>query len=61
MHTIFDTDFQPDDFIIVYEGGEIVYDLSVGDMTNDLKKAYNGYMWYFLDSSLEGAKAIFIG
>lgn len=60
MQTIFDTDFQSEDSIIVYEGGKFVYEGVIADMPEDLKAAWLGFTWYLLDP-VEGARAVFIG
>lgn len=60
MPTIFDTDFQPDDSVLVYVGGRFTYEGTVEDMPEDLRTACDGYTWHLL-APVEGVKAVFIG
>lgn len=61
-NTIFDTDFAPDNKIIVYRCGEQIYYGEVGGMTDVEKCDYEDYDFYLLDEAVEdGYKAVFIG
>lgn len=58
MDTIFDTDFNGDETVIIYCGGTIVYEGIVADIPTDIKRGT--YDWYLLHDC-EGACAVFIG
>lgn len=57
--TIFDTDFQPDDEVLLYEGSQFHWSGKVRDMTESDKKEYDVTTWFLLDES-EGCKALFV-
>lgn len=59
-NTIFDTDFQPDDEVILYEGSRFHWSGKVGDMTESDKKCYDVNTWFRLDEMREGYKALFV-
>lgn len=57
--TIFDTDFDPKDKVLLYDGSEFYWDGEVGDMTEADKAEYNVTTWFLLDK-VEGYKALFV-
>lgn len=44
--TIFDTDFQPDDWVLLYEGSRFHWGGQVGDMTESDKEEYDVSTWF---------------
>lgn len=58
--TIFDTDFQPDDEVLLYEGSRFHWCGKVGDMTESDKKEYDVPTWFLLDEVHETYKALFV-
>lgn len=58
--TIFDTDFQPDDEVLLYEGSRFHWRGKVGDMTESDKEDYDVLTWFCLDVMREGYKALFV-
>lgn len=58
-NTIFDTDFQPDDEVLLYEGSMFHWSGKVRDMTQSDKEEYDVATWFLLDES-EGYKALFV-
>ena len=58
--TIFDTDFQPDDGVLLYDGSRFHWSGKVGDMTESDKKCYDVNTWFRLDEMREGYKALFV-
>lgn len=58
--TIFDTDFDPRDRVLVYEDGEEVAHEKVGDLTREQRRRYGRYDWYLLAEE-EDATALFVG
>lgn len=59
-NTIFDTDFQPDDEVLLYDGPRFHWGGKVGDMTESDKKVYDVNTWLPLDEMREGYKALFV-
>lgn len=59
-NTIFDTDFQPDDEVLLYEGSQFHWSGKVGDMTESDKEEYDVTTWFLLDEMHEGYKALFV-
>ena len=57
--TIFDTDFQPEDNVLLYEGSQFHWCGKVGDMTESDKEEYDVTTWFLLDK-IEGYKALFV-
>lgn len=57
--TIFDTDFQPDDAVLLYDGSWLHWSGRVGDMTESDKEEYDVVTWFLLDA-IEGYKALFV-
>ena len=57
--TIFDTDFQPDDEVLLYEGSRFHWCGKVGDMSAFDKDDYDVTTWFRLDEE-EGYKALFV-
>lgn len=57
--TIFDTDFQPDDRVILYDDSEGYWRGRVDEMTEADKRYFNASDFFLLDKS-EGYKALFI-
>lgn len=58
--TIFDTDFQVDDMVILYDGGDFHWSGKVGDMSKTDKIKYNSSDWFNLDENCEDYKFIFV-
>lgn len=58
-NTIFDTDFQPDDEVLLYEGSRFHWSGKVGDMTESDKEYYDVATWFLLDK-VEDYKALFV-
>lgn len=58
-NTIFDTDFRPDDEVLLYEGSRLHWGGKVGDMTESDKEDYDVATWFLLDK-VEGYKALFV-
>ena len=52
-NTIFDTDFQPDDEVLLYDGSQFHWSGKVGDMTESDKKDYDVNTWFRLDEMRE--------
>nr|DAZ12906.1 MAG TPA: hypothetical protein [Caudoviricetes sp.] len=48
-NTIFDTDFQPDDEVLLYKGSRFHWSGKVVDMTESDKKGYDVNTWFRLD------------
>ena len=60
MHTtVFDSDFRQEDFILIYESGDLVFDGQVCELTPESRRHFDGADWYLLDS-LELHTAIFV-
>lgn len=59
-NTVFDTDFQPDDEVLLYDGSQFHWSGKVGDMTESDKKDYDVNTWLRLDEMREGYKALFV-
>ncbi len=57
--TIFDTDFQPEDEVLLYDGSRFHWSGKVGDMTESDKETYDVTTWFLLNAS-EGYKALFV-
>lgn len=58
--TIFDTDFQSNDEVLLYEGSQFHWSGKVGDMTESDKKDYDVNTWFRLDEMREGYKVLFV-
>ena len=58
--TIFDTDFQPDDEVLLYDGSQFHWGGQVGDMAESDKEEYDVSTWFRLDEMREGYKALFV-
>lgn len=58
-NTIFDTDFQPDDEVLLYDGLQFHWSGKVGDMTESDKEDYDVATWFLLDK-VEDHKALFV-
>ena len=58
-NTIFDTDFQPDDEVLLYDGSQYHWSGKVGDMTESDKEDYDVATWFLLDK-VEDYKALFV-
>lgn len=58
-NTIFDTDFQPDDEVLLYDGSQFHWSGKVGDMTESDKEDYDVATWFRLDK-IEEYKALFV-
>lgn len=59
-NTIFDTDFQPGDQVLLYEGSRFHWSGYVGEMTETDKEEYDGSTRFLLDEIHEGYKALFV-
>jgi hypothetical protein len=59
-NTIFDTGFQPDDEVLLYDGSQFHWSGKVGDMTESDKKDYDVNTWFRLDEMREGCKVLFV-
>jgi hypothetical protein len=59
-NTIFDTDLQPDDEVLLYDGSQFHWSGKVGDMTESDKKDYDVNTWLRLDEMREGYKVLFV-
>lgn len=59
-NTIFDTEFQPDDEVLLYDGSQFHWSGKVGDMTESDKKDYDVNTWFRLDEMREGYKVLFV-
>lgn len=59
-NTIFDTEFQPDDEVLLYDGSQFHWSGKVGDMTESDKKDYDVNTWFRLDEMREGHKVLFV-
>lgn len=60
MRDIFDTDFDSNDRVYIYLGGEYVYGGTVSDVPYELRR--HVYDWFILDPAMEeGYKVVFIG
>ena len=57
--TIFDTNFQPDDEVLLYEGSRFHWGGKVVDMTESDKEEYDVPTWFLLDE-IEWYKALFV-
>ena len=57
--TVFDNDFTDEDFVLIYESGDLVFDGPVYELTPESRKHFDGADWYLLDS-LELRTAIFV-
>jgi len=57
--TIFDTDFQPEDEVLLYDGSRFHWSGKVKDMTEADKMDYDVSTWFLLDA-IEGFKALFV-
>lgn len=57
--TIFDTDFKPEDKVLLYEGTRFHWSGKVGDMTEYDKEEYDVTTWFLLDK-VEGYNALFV-
>lgn len=59
--TIFDTDFQPEDEVLLYEGSQFHWCGKVRDMTESDKDDYDVTTWFRLNEMREGGyKALFV-
>ncbi len=58
--TIFDTDFHPEDEVLLYEGSRFHWSGYVGDMTESDREEYDVSTWFLLDEMREGYKALFV-
>ena len=56
--TIFDTDFESDDIVLLYDNGNLEWSGKVGDMTNEQRLHWSSADWHLL--AFDDAKAIFI-
>lgn len=59
-NTIFDTDFQPNDEVLLYEGPRFHWSGKVGDMEESDKEDYDVATWFLLDEVQEDYKALFV-
>lgn len=59
-NTIFDTDFEGSEKIIVYVGGEFVYEGAIDNLTDEQKREYSRFDWYSL-ALYEDCDIVFIG
>lgn len=57
--TIFDTDFEPEDEVLLYDGSRFHWSGKVNDMTEADKMDYDVSTWFLLDA-IEGFKALFV-
>ena len=60
MRTIFDTDFEDDEEVVLYRGTGFAWSGKVGDMTEELKREFDVSTWFILDQSVEEFKALFV-
>lgn len=58
-NTVFDTDFQPDDEVLPYDGPRFHWSGKVGDMTESDKGDCDVTTRFPLDEMREGYKALF--
>ena len=59
-NTIFDTDFEPEDEVLLYVGSLLHWSGKVKDMTEADKMDYDVPTWFRLDEMREGYKALFV-
>lgn len=57
--TIFDTDFYPEDKVLLYDGGCLYWKGLVRDLSEADKQEFASANWFLLDE-VEEAKAIFV-
>lgn len=60
MGHILDTDFRADDLILVYCGGDCIFDGKVRDAGDGVKRVVDRSDWFSLDRSCEDHDHIFV-